>query len=56
MNKSFFRPIGVKTPGIILREQPEIPVKYERKPIDCTILDGVGSGVVEVCLRNIFYK
>lgn len=54
-NKSFFRPPGVKTPGIIFPEQPEKPVKYIRKPIDYTILDGVGAGGVKVCFHLSIY-
>ena len=49
-NKSFFKPPGVKTPGIIFPDQPEKPVKYIRKPIDYTILDGVGAGGVKVSI------
>jgi len=37
----------VKTPGIIFPDQPEKPAKYIRKPIDYTILDGVGAGGVK---------
>lgn len=47
-NKSFYRPVGVKTPGIIFPEQTEKPVKYTRKPIDYTLLDSVGHGGVKV--------
>lgn len=44
-NKSTTRLPGVKHPGIIFPEKPEMQVKYVRKPIDYTMLDGIGHGV-----------
>jgi hypothetical protein len=44
-NKATTKLPGVKNPGIIFPEKPEIQVKYIRKPIDYSILDGIGHGV-----------
>ena len=44
-NKATTRLPGVKHPGIIFPEKPEMQVKYVRKPIDYTVLDGIGHGV-----------
>jgi len=44
-NKATTRLPGVKHPGIIFPEKPETQVKYVRKPIDYTLLDGIGHGV-----------
>ncbi|KAK3610966.1 hypothetical protein CHS0354_000972 [Potamilus streckersoni] len=43
-NRSTTRPLGVKN-GIIFPEQGEKPTKYQRKPIDYTLLDDIGHGV-----------
>lgn len=43
-NKCSTRPLGVKN-GIIFPEQNEKPTKYQRKPIDFTLLDEIGHGV-----------
>lgn len=42
--RSVPRPLGMKN-GIVYPEQTERPIKYNRKPIDYTILDDVGHGV-----------
>lgn len=44
-NKSVTRPPGVKNPGIIFPEQQEKPVKYDRRPIDYSVLDDIGHGI-----------
>jgi len=44
-NKATTRLPGVKHPGIIFPEKPELQVKYVRKPIDYTVLDVIGHGV-----------
>ena len=44
-NKATTRLPGVKHPGIIFPEKPETQVKYVRKAIDYTLLDGIGHGV-----------
>lgn len=44
-NKATTRLPGVKHPGIIFPEKPETQVKYVRKAIDYTMLDGIGHGV-----------
>jgi len=44
-NKTTTRLPGMKHPGIIFPEKPETQVKYVRKPIDYTVLDGIGHGV-----------
>ncbi|XP_069120833.1 abl interactor 2-like isoform X5 [Argopecten irradians] len=43
-NRNTNRPLGVKN-GIIFPEQAERPTKYQRKPIDYTVLDEIGHGV-----------
>lgn len=50
-SKSFYRPVGVKSPGIIFPEQSEKPIKYVRRPIDFTALDGIGHGGVKVRIQ-----
>ncbi|KAH9495924.1 Abl interactor 1 [Bulinus truncatus] len=42
--RSVPRPLGMKN-GIVYPEQTERPIKYNRKPIDYTILDDVGHGI-----------
>ena len=44
-NKATTRLPGVKNPGIIFPEKPEVQVKYVRKQIDYSVLDGIGHGV-----------
>ena len=43
-NKCSSRPLGVKN-GIIFPEQAERPTKYQRKPVDFSLLDDIGHGV-----------
>ena len=44
-NKATSRLPGIKNPGIIFPEKQETPVKYVRKAIDYSVLDGIGHGV-----------
>ncbi|XP_067685553.1 abl interactor 1-like isoform X2 [Haliotis asinina] len=43
-NRTSMRNVGTKN-GIIFPEQAERPVKYQRKPVDYTILDSTGHGI-----------
>ncbi|XP_046570256.1 abl interactor 2-like isoform X3 [Haliotis rubra] len=43
-NRTSLRAVGTKN-GIIFPEQAERPVKYQRKPVDYTVLDSTGHGI-----------
>jgi len=55
-NKTTARLPGVKHPGIIFPEKPETQVKYVRKAIDYTVLDGIGHGVKVLVVNSGVYN